>query len=156
MQTMALSASTVAVLRFEIKGWRAKNKESRLPAYRELVAAGIMEPVRVGGGYRFTEEGWEHREAILDGRRNGSSGSVTSRPMRVISRKRPGNCSAPASSGGVPMAMKPTARPTASCEGADHDAHGVVHQGRRVRLPLYVLGLETAVRARGMDCTGIT
>jgi hypothetical protein len=42
---VALSWDAVVVLRFEIKGWRAKNKESRLPANRELAAAGIMEPV---------------------------------------------------------------------------------------------------------------
>jgi len=29
---IALSENAVAVLRFEIKGWRAKNNESRLPA----------------------------------------------------------------------------------------------------------------------------
>jgi len=37
---IAMSESAVAVLRFEIEGWRAKKKESRLPAYRELDAAG--------------------------------------------------------------------------------------------------------------------
>jgi hypothetical protein len=67
MQTIALSETAVAVLRFEIKGWRAKNKESRLPAYRELAAAGIMELVPGSDReYRFTEEGMEHREAILE------------------------------------------------------------------------------------------
>jgi hypothetical protein len=67
MQTIVLSADAVAVLRFEIKGWRAKNKGSRLPAYRELAAAGIMEPV-LGSDtdYQFTQEGMEHREAILE------------------------------------------------------------------------------------------
>jgi hypothetical protein len=40
-----LSENAVAVLRFEIKGYRAKNKQCRLPAYRELAVAGIMEPV---------------------------------------------------------------------------------------------------------------
>ena len=55
---IALSENAVAVLRFEIKGWRAKNPESRLPAYRELAAAGIMEPVPGSEmEYRFTEEG---------------------------------------------------------------------------------------------------
>jgi hypothetical protein len=67
MQTVTLSADAVAVLRFEIKGWRAKNKESRLQAYRELSAAGIMELVPGSDSqYRFTEEGMEHREAILE------------------------------------------------------------------------------------------
>jgi hypothetical protein len=67
VQTISLSANAVAVLRFEIKGWRAKNHESRLPAYRELAAAGIMEPVPGSEvEYRFTQEGVEHREAILE------------------------------------------------------------------------------------------
>ena len=61
-----LSADAVAVLRFEIKGWRAKNKESRLPAYHELAAAGIMQPVPGSETeYRFTEEGMKQREEIL-------------------------------------------------------------------------------------------
>ncbi len=63
---MQLSANALAVLRFEIKGWRAKNKESRLPAYHELAAAGIMEPVPDSETeYRFTEEGMKQREEIL-------------------------------------------------------------------------------------------
>jgi hypothetical protein len=66
MQTVTLSANAVAVLRFEISGWRAKNPASRLPAYRELAAAGIMEPVPGSDGeYRFTEEGHARRESIL-------------------------------------------------------------------------------------------
>jgi hypothetical protein len=67
MQTqIALSADAVAVLRFEIKGMHAKKKEGRLPAYRELAAAGIMEPVPGSEvEYRFTAEGWERREEIL-------------------------------------------------------------------------------------------
>jgi hypothetical protein len=61
-----LSANAVAVLRFEIKGWRAKNGKSRLPAYHELAAAGIMEPVPGSETeYRFTEEGMKQREEIL-------------------------------------------------------------------------------------------
>jgi hypothetical protein len=61
-----LSENAVAVLRFEIKGYRAKNKERRLPAYRELAAAGIMEPVPGSNSdYRFTAEGWARREVIL-------------------------------------------------------------------------------------------
>ena len=66
MQTVTLSENAVAVLRFEIKGWRAKNQESRLPAYRELAAAGVMEPVPGSEWeYRFTAPGWERREEIL-------------------------------------------------------------------------------------------
>jgi len=63
---IALSSNAVAVLRFEIKGWRPKNKESRLPAYRELAAAGVMEPVPGSElEYRFTEDGLRQREELL-------------------------------------------------------------------------------------------
>jgi len=67
MQTLTLSANAVAVLRFEIRGWRAKNPAGRLPAYRELAAAGIMEPVPgLEVDYRFTREGLENGVAILE------------------------------------------------------------------------------------------
>ena len=67
MQTVTLSATAVAVLRFEIRGWKARDSASRLPAYRELAAAGIMEPVPGSAGeYRFAREGLEHGEAILE------------------------------------------------------------------------------------------
>jgi hypothetical protein len=57
----------VAVLRFEIRGWKAKDQAGRLPAYRELAAAGIMEPVPGSEvEHRFTREGSEHGEAILE------------------------------------------------------------------------------------------
>ena len=61
-----LSESAVATLRFEIKGYRAKDPSRRIPAYRELAAAGIMEPVPgTESEYRFTHAGMECREAIL-------------------------------------------------------------------------------------------
>ncbi len=67
MQTIILSAQAVAVLRFEVRGWKAKDPAGRLPAYRELAAAGIMEPVPDSEAeYRFTREGLEHGEAILE------------------------------------------------------------------------------------------
>jgi hypothetical protein len=67
MQTLTLSENAVAVLRFEIKGWRAKNGPSRLPAYRELAVAGIMEPVPDSESeYRFTEEGTKCRQKVLE------------------------------------------------------------------------------------------
>ena len=66
MQTVTLSASAVAVLRFEIWGWRAKDPARRRLAYRELAAAGIMEPVPgTEAEYRFTDEGYARREEIL-------------------------------------------------------------------------------------------
>ena len=67
MQTVTLSADAVAVLRFEIRGWKARDPASRLPAYRELAAAGIMEAVPGSEvEFRFTREGLEHGEAILE------------------------------------------------------------------------------------------
>jgi hypothetical protein len=63
----ALSPDAIAVLRFEIRGRRSKSPERRLPAYRELAAAGIMEPVPGSDTeYRFTADGMKHREAILE------------------------------------------------------------------------------------------
>ena len=69
-ETITLSASAVAVLRFEIKGYRSRVKESRLPAYRELAAAGIMEPVPGADGNaeaddQFTGHGWARRHELL-------------------------------------------------------------------------------------------
>jgi hypothetical protein len=56
-----------AVLRFQIRGYRSKVPGSRLPAYRELAAAGIMEPVPGSDtDFRFTEDGMKHREEILE------------------------------------------------------------------------------------------
>ena len=67
MQTITLSAQAVAVLRFEIRGWKARDPASRLPAYRELAEAGIMEAVPGSEvEYRLTREGREHGEAILE------------------------------------------------------------------------------------------
>jgi hypothetical protein len=63
MPTVTLSESAVATLRLEIKGWKKRVREQELPAYRELVAAGIMVPD--GETFRFTEEGWSRREKIL-------------------------------------------------------------------------------------------
>ena len=44
-ETFALSESAVAVLRFRVKGYRMKVTDRSLEAFRELAAAGIMEPV---------------------------------------------------------------------------------------------------------------
>src|SRR6516225_5758966 len=67
MQDVTLSAEAVAVLRFEIRGWKAKDPERRRPAYCELAAVGIMEPVPGSEvEYRFTREGLEQGEAILE------------------------------------------------------------------------------------------
>jgi hypothetical protein len=64
---IAVSPDAVAVLRFKIKGHRSNLPESRLPAYRELAAAGIMEPVPGSDmEYRFTEDGMKHRQEIVE------------------------------------------------------------------------------------------
>ena len=63
MQTIALSESAVATLRFRVKGLRTPVTEQRLPAFAKLVAAGIMEPD--GGDFGFTDDGWARREEIL-------------------------------------------------------------------------------------------
>jgi hypothetical protein len=65
METNTLSESAVANLRFRIKGFSLREQD--LPAYRELVAAGIMEPVAgAGPDFRFTPYGMEHGGAILE------------------------------------------------------------------------------------------
>jgi hypothetical protein len=63
MQTITLSESAVACLRFRIKGFLLRDQD--MPAYSELVEAGIMEP-SPGPEFRFTAWGMEHREAILE------------------------------------------------------------------------------------------
>jgi hypothetical protein len=63
MQTFKLSESAVALLRFRVKGHRTPVTEIRLPAFRELVDAGIMVPD--AGDFRFSEDGWARREEIL-------------------------------------------------------------------------------------------
>lgn len=62
-EAVHLSEAAVANLRFRIKGFPLREQD--LPAYRELVAAGIMEPTS-GAEYRFTAWGMEHRETILE------------------------------------------------------------------------------------------
>jgi hypothetical protein len=63
MQTIALSASAVAVLRFRVKGWRFPIRDRDHPAYQELIEAGILEPDEED--FRFTEQGWARREELL-------------------------------------------------------------------------------------------
>ena len=63
MRTVALSENAVAVFRLRVKGLRMPPTERRLPAYRELVEAGIMEPD--GEGFGFTAEAWARREELL-------------------------------------------------------------------------------------------
>jgi hypothetical protein len=63
VQTITLSESAVAVLRFRIRGHPVPVTPQRLPAFRELAAAGIMEPD--GEDFRFTDDGGARREEIL-------------------------------------------------------------------------------------------
>ena len=66
MQTVTLSEAAVATLRFEIKGWKKRVRDQDLPAYRELVAAGIMEPVSGTGDYRLTEWGRVNGQEVVE------------------------------------------------------------------------------------------
>jgi hypothetical protein len=62
-ETISLSEHAVALLRFRVKNWHFKVKERDLPAFQELVDAGIMVPD--GADFRFTEEGYANREELL-------------------------------------------------------------------------------------------
>lgn len=64
MQTITLSEAAVATLHFEIKGWKGRVREIDLPGYRELVAAGIMEPD--GEKFRLTEWGRVHGQEVVE------------------------------------------------------------------------------------------
>jgi len=61
--TIRLSESAVATLRFRVKGWKMPVRDRHLEAFHELVAAGIMEPD--GDDFRFTEDGWARRNELL-------------------------------------------------------------------------------------------
>jgi hypothetical protein len=63
-ETINLSESAVALLRFRVKGWRFPVRDRDRDAFQELVIAGIMEP-NGEGDYRFTERGFSRREEIL-------------------------------------------------------------------------------------------
>jgi hypothetical protein len=61
--TITLSASAVAILRFRVNGWKTPVRDRQREAFHELVAAGIMEPD--GDDFRFTEHGWARRNELL-------------------------------------------------------------------------------------------
>jgi hypothetical protein len=67
MQAVTLSEMAVAVLRLHVEVERMPANERNLPAYQELVKAGIMEPVpgleRV---CRLTANGRTHRDSIVE------------------------------------------------------------------------------------------
>jgi hypothetical protein len=67
MQTITLSELAVAVLRLHVESERRAANVRNLPAYRELVEAGIMEPVSGAERlYRLTADGREHRDSIVE------------------------------------------------------------------------------------------
>ena len=94
MKTVTLSESAVALLRSRVKGWPIKFRESDLPAFQELVDAGIMESN--GQDFRFTEEGWTQRKELLAeaedridrGRFDPPDGSNLSEAARELLRRR--------------------------------------------------------------------
>lgn len=64
---ITLSEIALALLRRRLAGERIPGTLETRPAYRELVAAGIMYPVSTFARgpeavFRFTEEGWNRRE----------------------------------------------------------------------------------------------
>ena len=63
MPTITLSENAVAVFRLRVEGLRLPVTERRLPAFHELVNAGIMVPDREDS--RFTEDGWARREELI-------------------------------------------------------------------------------------------
>jgi hypothetical protein len=63
LKTVGLSASAVALVRYRVKNWRMKVKQNDLPAYQELVDAGILAPD--GEDFRFTGDGYANREELL-------------------------------------------------------------------------------------------
>ena len=87
MQTIALSESAVAVLRFRVKGLRTPVTERRLPAFQELVNAGIMEPD--GEASASPPRPWTGEKTCSARPKTGSSESGTSRPMQADFRRRP-------------------------------------------------------------------
>ena len=64
--TITLSETAVALLRFRIKGYKSPARNIDQTAFGELVAAGIMEPDGAGD-YRFAEEDGTRRKEILCG-----------------------------------------------------------------------------------------
>jgi hypothetical protein len=63
LETISLSEHAVALLRCRVKQWPINVKDRDLPAFQELVDAGIMAPE--GEDYRFTNDGYTHREELL-------------------------------------------------------------------------------------------
>ncbi len=61
-----LSETAITVLRFELRGWAAKDPARRQDAYRELADAGLMEPVSPNSSsYRLCPSALHALPAIL-------------------------------------------------------------------------------------------
>ena len=94
MKMVTLSEPAVALLRFRVKGWPIKVRESDRQAFQELVDAGIMVPD--GKDFKFTEEGWLQRKELLAraedhierGRSGPPDGSNLSKAARELLRRR--------------------------------------------------------------------
>ena len=78
MQTVTLSGFAVATLRFRVRGYRMKNRQPE--AYRELVAAGIMEP----DGDTFSL----HRGWLVAAARTAQRGGGADRARTVCAARR--------------------------------------------------------------------
>jgi len=70
METITLSESALALLRYRLATKDNRVNGSNREAYRELVRAGIMYPVSgfatgPEASFRFTDEGWERREEFI-------------------------------------------------------------------------------------------
>ena len=93
MQAVTLSEMAVAVLRLHVEGERMPANERNLPAYQELVEAGIMEPVpgleRV---YRLTANGRKHRDSIVERETERIERGASILRTRATYREPPGNC----------------------------------------------------------------
>lgn len=68
-----LSLEALSLLRRRSEGERVEVRTENLSAYRELAGAGIMVPVSgflhgPEASFRFTDEGWKHREEWLNNR----------------------------------------------------------------------------------------
>jgi hypothetical protein len=90
--TAALSEGAIALLRFKIRGYRSRAEPHSLPAYRELTAAGIIEPMPGSEtDFRFTENGWTRRQQILSAADGSLDTLDPDPPVRIDVSERAGD-----------------------------------------------------------------
>ena len=89
MKTLTLSESAVALLRFRVKGWAIEFRESDLPAFQELVDAGILEPN--GRDLGLPNKAGVSETSFLLRLKIISSVAASIRLTGANSRKQPGN-----------------------------------------------------------------